>query len=243
MVKQISFHPIFLLCTMIAFMTGFIKPYLLLFYLFSIHECGHILTALYYHWKIKKIIILPFGGLTIFEESLNRPMKEEFMITIMGPIFQTIAYLLLAPIVDKPYFLTLHLSFLCFNLLPIYPLDGSKIVLLCLEKYLPFYRSYQSILWISCFFSILLFLLLPQNFVFWCMLFFLLKKVWDEYRKLPFTFYKFLLERHLNHLHFSKYIKIKKLNLKKMKRERSHIFLFQNNWVSEFLILKKWFDK
>ena len=75
------------------------------------------------------------------------------------------------------------------------------------------------------------------------MLLFLLKKVWEEYRKLPFTFDKFLLERYLNHLHFSKYIKIRKLNLKKMKRDRSHLFLLENKWLSEATILKKWFDK
>lgn len=243
MVKKIYIHPLFFLCTGIALMTGFIKPYLLLFYLFFIHELGHILAALYYHWNIKKIMVLPFGGLTIFEEALNRPMKEELIITIMGPVFQILAYLLLAPIIDKAYFLTLHLSFLLFNLLPIYPLDGSKLVLLFLERYISFYHSYQTILWISCFLSILLFFMVPQNFVFCCMLFFLLKKIWDEYHKLPFTFYKFLLERYLEHIHFSKYLKVKKLNLKKMRRERNHIFLFQNNWISEGTILKKWFDK
>ena len=243
MVKKIYIHPFFLLCTGIILMTGFIKPYLLLFYLFCIHELGHILTALYYHWNIKKIIILPFGGLTIFEEAFNRPMKEELIITIMGPIFQILAYFLLEPTINQPYFLTLHLAFLLFNLFPIYPLDGSKLVLLILERYLSFYYSYQTILWISFLLSILLFFTFPPNFIFFCMLFFLLKRGWDEYYKLTFTFYKFLLERYLKHIHFSKYLKVKKLNLKKMRRERSHIFLVQNNWVSETTILKKWFDK
>lgn len=243
MAKKIYFHPIFFLCTMIALMTGFFKPYLFLFYLFFCHECGHIITACYYRWNIKKIIVLPFGGLTIFEEQLNRPIKEEFVITIMGPIFQIIAYHIITLVFYKPYFLILHLSFLCFNLIPIYPLDGSKLLLLFLEKLFPIYQSYQSLLLISCFFAILLFLYMPQNLILLCMLLFLLKKVWEEYRKLPFTFDKFLLERYLKHLHFSKYIKIRKLNLKKMKRDRSHLFLLENKWLSEATILKKWFDK
>lgn len=56
---------------------------------------GHIFAALYYKWNIVKIIILPFGGITIFNEIINKPIKEEFMIAIMGPIFQIVFYLIL----------------------------------------------------------------------------------------------------------------------------------------------------
>ena len=34
--------------------------------------------------------MLPFGGVTIFNEDLNRPIYEEFIILIMGPVFQIV---------------------------------------------------------------------------------------------------------------------------------------------------------
>ena len=46
--------------------------------------------ALYYKWNIEKIIILPFGALTLFHEKINKPLFEEFIILIMGPIFQIV---------------------------------------------------------------------------------------------------------------------------------------------------------
>lgn len=50
---------------------------------------------LYYKWRIEKIIILPFGGLTIFNEFVNKRIKEEFVILILGPLFQITFYYLL----------------------------------------------------------------------------------------------------------------------------------------------------
>ena len=43
-----------------------------------------------FKWNIEKVILLPFGALTIFNEDLNRRMFEEFLIVIMGPLFQII---------------------------------------------------------------------------------------------------------------------------------------------------------
>lgn len=243
MLKKIYFHPLFFLASFLCFMTGFFKPFLYLSLLLCIHECGHILTGLYFHWNIKRIVILPFGGLTVFEESLNRPMKEEFLITMMGPLFQIVAYLLLKSHIDYDYFKTLNDTFLLFNLLPIYPLDGSKIVLLLLERYFPFYQSYQYLFTISFVFCFICILLSPYNFLLFFFVIFLFKKVIEEWHNLKATFSKFLLERYLNQYHFHKYIKLKDFNLKKMRRDKMHLFYFQKTWVTEKHILKKWFDK
>ena len=241
--KKIYFHPVFIFCMMIMLITGYIKPFLLLFSIFFIHEMGHILASQYYHWKIKKIMILPFGGLTIFEESLNRPMKEEFIIVIMGPIFQILGFYILSQWYPYPYFQKLHMFYLLFNLMPIYPLDGSKLLLLVFQKILPFYTSYLNILWVSFIFVSVLILYMPFNLVLWISLLFLLKSVFEESKKIKLVFSKFLLERYLNQYHFKKYEKIKKAALKKMKRDKNHIFYLQNKWLTETTILKKWFDK
>ena len=60
--------------------------------LIIIHELGHILISLIFKWNIDKIIILPFGGLTKYNEIINRPLIEEFLISVAGITFQIIFY-------------------------------------------------------------------------------------------------------------------------------------------------------
>lgn len=92
--NKIYFHPFFILVTFICSITGLFREFTVFFLIIVIHEIGHIIGGLYYNWPIDKIIILPFGGLTIFKQHLNVPLKEEFIVTLLGPIFQIIFYFL-----------------------------------------------------------------------------------------------------------------------------------------------------
>lgn len=240
---KIKLHPLFFLCFAILLMTGYIKPFFYLFSLLFIHELGHILTGLSFRWHIKKVVVLPFGGLTVFQESLNKPIYEEFLITIMGPLFQIIYYFIMKHYIDYSYFSFLHYSFLFFNLLPIYPLDGSKLVLLVLEMFHPFYRSHQYIFYLSFVVGIVLMFLFPFHILVFLFLVFLFKKVIEEQVRLPNTFSKFLLERYLNPLSSRKYRRIYGIKPKQMMRDKKHLFYFRNRWLTEKEILKKWFDK
>ena len=109
------------------------------------HEFGHILMGVLFKWKIEKVIILPFGALTVFNEDLNRKLSEEALIAIMGPIFQVIfTYLLYnLGVQDAVYYSS---SILCFNLLPIFPLDGSKLLNVFLNKITSFKRR-ENVCW------------------------------------------------------------------------------------------------
>ena len=56
----------------IAVITGNFKGFLLFTLIIIIHELGHILAALFYKWHIEKVLLLPFGALTIFHEKINK---------------------------------------------------------------------------------------------------------------------------------------------------------------------------
>ena len=74
----------------ISFLTGQFKTIIIYMLLIIIHELGHFLAAKLFNWKVDKIYIYPLGGVTKFNENINKPLIEEFLITIMGPIFQII---------------------------------------------------------------------------------------------------------------------------------------------------------
>lgn len=243
--SKIQFHFFFYIVALVCVLAGYFYEFALFTYLILIHECGHISAGMYFKWNIKKIIILPFGGITLFEDALNKPIKEEWIITVMGPIFQIFGYYLLQCKVDEvlTYY---HFIILAFNLLPIIPLDGSKLLHLTLQKLFPFYKSYQILTFFSCIFAI--FLLLLNSLIFHngfllITLLLLHKHIYKVYKEYPFYFKKFLLERYLYTFSFKKRMIINEASLKRMKRDYKHLFYINNRYITEREMLKKTFDK
>ena len=124
----------------ICMLTGNFKSFFFFSLITIVHEFGHILPAVFFKWKIKEVMILPFGALTLFEEKLNRSLKEEFLISIGGPLMQIIfVYLFFKNQNDIINYSNLILM---FNLLPIYPLDGSKLLNILLNILTSFKKSH-----------------------------------------------------------------------------------------------------
>ena len=95
--------------------------------------------------KIDEIYIYPLGGISKFNMDLNISIKKELLILINGPLFQHLAYLILLILLpSKKDIITIyHYSILSFNLLPIYPLDGGKIIKRLLHIFLRFKKIYK----------------------------------------------------------------------------------------------------
>lgn len=212
---------------------------MLFFSIILFHELGHILGGLYYKWNIDKIIILPFGGLTIFNENINKPLKEEFIICILGPVFQIIYYLLIHNIVDIKI---IHNNLLLFNLLPIFPLDGSKIFNILLNKLFSFKSSLYLTSFISIIIIVLLIIITKFNLLLMLILIFLFFKNLQELKNINYTFNRFLLERKVNRFYFKKTKIIKNKKINKMKRDYYHLFFIKNKYVTEKELLHKLFD-
>lgn len=223
-----------------SLVTGNFKGLLLFTLIVLVHELGHIIAALYYKWKIEKILLLPFGALTIFHEKLNRPIEEEFIILISGPLVQIIFTFLLSLNYHNPDIQAYSNLILFFNLLPIYPLDGSKLVNLLLNKLTSFKKSHILTIYISFLTIFLLFLNVQISLVFLLIIIFITIKVIDELKKHHALFNLFLFERYNYNFHFSKHKTIK--NVKQMKRDYTHLFKIDNNYKTEKEVLSKRFD-
>ncbi len=203
---------------------------------------GHVLMGIIFKWKIEKIIILPFGALTIFDEGVNKSIFEEFLIAIMGPIFQIIFTFFLYFLTYNDEVVSYSLTILIFNLLPIFPLDGSKILNLFLNEILNFKISHTILIIISVIFILTIILYSDFNLILILILTFLLVRVLLEIKNHESLFNRFLLERYLNHYNFKKSKKIYSMNLAKMKRSYKHLFFDGNRFISEHERLKKRFD-
>lgn len=236
---KIEFHFLFFITAFLTIFTGHFSYFIEIFLLIFIHELGHALTAHFFKWEIAKIKIFPFGGITFFKEKINRPIKEELWIVLMGPIAQMIGTFFLS-IFFKDIFPT-SISLLLFNLIPIYPLDGSKILHLFLDRIFSFYKSYQYIFALSYIFFIV-FLFIPYNFLTFLVCFFLFISIKRERKKLPYLFEKFLWERFFYNFSFKRKQWISGIDLKKMKRDCYHFFKVENNVYTEKELLKKKFD-
>ena len=101
-----------------------------IFFLIIIHELGHFIIAKLFSIELDKIYIYPLGGIAKFYIPYNYSRIKELIILINGPIFQEIAKHVLVSLFPQHINMisTYHYGILIFNLLPIYPLDGGKIV-------------------------------------------------------------------------------------------------------------------
>lgn len=236
--SYLKLHPLTILFSFVAFLTGYFQYIFYMMSLIFIHEIGHVTFALFFNWNVKKIVLLPFGGMTIFEEMVNKPIKEEFFIVLAGPLYQHLFYLLLCILGYKtPLLTTIHFFILGFNFLPIYPLDGSKVLLLFFEKIFSFYHSHF-FLFTNSMITLFLFFVIFRNFLFAVLFLFLLLQVWCFYKNIKPIYYKFVLERKLYSFSFKKQKKIQ--YVKQMKRDYQHCFIKNGHIYSEKEYLKKW---
>ncbi len=237
---KLNFHIFFYIASIIFIITGYFYNYVIFFSLILIHELGHVLVAYIFKWNIKSIKILPFGGVVIFNELINKPLKEEFLIIIAGPIFQLLASFAIYYITKDTLVFTYSNLLFMFNLLPIYPLDGSRVLNIVFNVLMPFKLSFKLSIYIS-YLIIMMFIFIDFNLFIILTLLSLLYTLIKEHRNIKNIFNKFLFERYLYKFNFKK---TKIINNKEfdMKRDYKHLFLIENKYVTEKEILRKKFD-
>lgn len=193
--------------------------------------------------KIEEIYIYPLGGISKFNMDLNISMKKELLILINGPLFQHLAYLILLVLLPtkKELITVYHYSILSFNFLPIYPLDGGKLLKLLFNKIISYKSSLKLIINSSYFVLLIILLMSKKNVNLFIMISLLFVLITKEKNKINYIYNKYLLERYLNNYKF-KNTKIIN-NIDNLYRDKSHIINKNNKYYLEKEYLEKMYKK
>lgn len=210
------------------------------------HELGHVFIAIIFKYEIKKINIYPFGGYTIFEYDINRPFIEELLLFSFGIIFQLILLIIFNIFIDNStyiyrIFYSYNLTIILFNLLPIIPLDGGKLLNIIINYILPFKISHKLSIYISYIIILLIIIFFNKdiNMIIMCML--LLFLLIKEHKNHIYLYNLFLVERYIKNIKFKKDNFINSNKISKMKKYLRNIFIIDNEYVDEKDMLKKYY--
>ena len=246
--SKISIHPSCYFLIVLSLLSGYFNLITITTILLLIHECGHFFTAYFFNWEVDTIVFYPYGGVSKFNHEVNCPIKEELIVLLMGPIMQLGCYLVLMNI---PYFYnyqeiirTINYSILLFNLLPIYPLDGGRIMQLLICYLTSYNFSFKIIYFISFIFLCLITIFFFYNPTINILLIIVLLviKLLTEKRNINYYLEKFILERYLHKYKFKKSKIVKRT--KDFKRDYHHLIKINNKYfLEEEYLLRKYKDK
>jgi Zn-dependent protease len=127
-----------------------------------LHEFGHSFTAMHFGVGVRRILLLPIGGMAEFDAIPRQPSRE-LLITLAGPAVNFAIAGLLWAIVGVPdgfpgwppgnisvevnaqgfgqLVLIWNLLMGLFNLLPAFPMDGGRILRALLATRMPYLRA------------------------------------------------------------------------------------------------------
>jgi stage IV sporulation protein FB len=206
----VRLHPLFVVMLVLSVLAGCFLETITLFVIVFIHELGHAAAARAFGWRVRRIQLLPFGGVAEMDEQGGMPAREELIVALAGPLQHVwmIAFAALMKHIGYfdgawwDYFAEANAAIGLFNLLPILPLDGGK-VLLCLVGYsAPYRRTIALVTWTSLVLSGLVVVLaavriaagdLQLNLL--IVGIFLLSSNWMLLRHTPYQFLRFLMSR------------------------------------------------
>lgn len=137
---------------------GYFLETLVMVFTVLLHEVFHSIAARKYDFQIDEIEIFPFGGMAKFNSNrIINPSKEIF-VCFMGPLSNLIVVIIFSIFrtiyIDSyliDYIIKVNKLMLIINLLPVFPLDGGKIVRAILSLFIGYKSSTYKLVYITYF--------------------------------------------------------------------------------------------
>ena len=197
--KKFDVHYTVIILMIFAILIGLIQEFLLILFGLFLHEIGHIILIKIFTHKINKITLYPFGGVIIYENKNDFIYKS--ILICLGGIFSNFFFFIVFKLIGFHSLTNVNLLILFINLLPIYPLDGGRVIMLLLALFLPYKLSKSIVHYLSIILSVLLTIYLFLNFngiYLYFLIVFFLKSNLFALISLKKEYQMFLLMKYLN---------------------------------------------
>ena len=232
---KIHFSYLTIVFLFISFLAGYIKNALIIMGIILFHEIGHIIIIKIFKFNIIKVDIYPFGGITKIDKPLNTKICIDIFIAIGG----ILAQFLLSFFISSPVIIKYNYSIMFFNLLPVIPLDGSKILLEIYHLFLSFKKAFKLYL-ITSLLAIVIYIFINYHYNInnYLIISLFVSKTYTYYKMRKIYYHKFILERLLYDLNYS-FIDNKNILPSDYQKDHKYYYLVKNGLISQEEYLKK----
>lgn len=197
---KIAIHPLFLVLTFIMIALGYIEQFFILFLTVTLHELAHIFIAQIYGVKLIKIVFYPIGEMAILDNIFVLKRVKKFLIICAGPFINLVLGFIFLALGNNDIFKLISItnfSICIFNCIPIYPLDGGRILHLLLSNVIGILYANDAIITISKIFIFIIFIfgiiqvvLYPYNISLICLSTYLRSSIKTEEFNLSLDFFR-----------------------------------------------------
>jgi stage IV sporulation protein FB len=130
---QLKLNLLFLLLMVLYGCLGLIEEVFIIIVSVLLHEIAHTVMALILKVKVAEIELMPFGGQAKIEDFTGLDPEQEIYVALAGPLISlsVAAIFYFLPIPGGPalsLFITFNFFLGLFNLIPVLPLDGGRVV-------------------------------------------------------------------------------------------------------------------
>lgn len=128
---DLRINPVLIILLIIGIYFGYFQKSILLLLAVLLHESAHSTVAFFMGFRVSEIELMPLGGVVRVEGLFQANPSREAVIAFAGPAFSIVLafFIIEFGLCTIPqFFVTANMAIGIFNLMPIFPLDGGRIL-------------------------------------------------------------------------------------------------------------------
>ncbi|WP_053957509.1 M50 family metallopeptidase [Inediibacterium massiliense] len=202
---DIEMNPLLSIVFLIFFLLGYIKNLIISLFIVLLHEGAHMIAAKKFGYQLSSIELFPFGGVAKVVGEVAIHPSHEIFIAAAGPLFNLVMALLGYELYNAGmythelfvFFILSNFIIGIFNLIPILPLDGGRIIRAYCAYFIGIKKATKLVAILSKSISVILFMIgillyrsNPFHIYLSCLAIFLYIAACKEYKMAAFIFMK-----------------------------------------------------
>ena len=169
--KKLKIHYTFYLFLITSLFYNLFGLILVMYCIIILHEIGHLIAIKVFKYDVHRITLLPFGAIIDCDMNKNKSIISEIIIYSSGLLMNVLIFIIVLIFRLPNTILYLNFAVILFNIIPMLPLDGGRILLSLLSCKFRYKASMKISYFTSMFISLMLiigsvFYFNSMNFIF-----------------------------------------------------------------------------